>query len=84
METLIILISLDSVKAGHFAMSHGSHDLNLGSDILILCGDIRLRTRPNIGGTYGSEKFLMKFSKNLLFYTKFSSFYQNTKIYYTS
>ena len=34
-------------------MSHGSYDLNLGSEILILGGDIRSRSWPNIGGTYG-------------------------------
>ena len=39
-----------------FAMSHGSYDLNLGSEILILVGDIRSRSWPNIGGTYGMLK----------------------------
>jgi hypothetical protein len=34
-------------------MSHGSYDSNLGSEILILVGDIRSRSWPNIGGTYG-------------------------------
>jgi hypothetical protein len=33
-------------------MSHGSYDSNLGSEILILAGDIRSRSWPNIGGTY--------------------------------
>ena len=33
-------------------MSHGSYDLNLGSDILILGRDIRLRSWPNIGDSY--------------------------------
>jgi hypothetical protein len=43
-------------------MSHGSYDLNLGSEILILGGDIRLRSWPNIGGTYGTylEKYVME------------------------
>jgi hypothetical protein len=35
-------------------MSHGSYDLNLGSEILILGRDIRSRSWPNIGGTYGN------------------------------
>ena len=39
--------------AGQFAMSHGSYDLNLGSEILILGRDIRSRSWPNIDGTYG-------------------------------
>ena len=42
------------IIAGQFAMSHGSYNLNLGSEILILGGDIRLRSWPNIGGTYGN------------------------------
>jgi hypothetical protein len=36
-----------------FAMSHGSYNSNLGSEILILVGDIRSRSWPNISGTYG-------------------------------
>jgi hypothetical protein len=39
--------------SSQFAMSHGSNDSNLGSEILILAGDIRSRSWPNIGGTYG-------------------------------
>ena len=39
--------------SSQFAMSHGSYDFNLGSEILILVGDIRSRSWPNIGGTYG-------------------------------
>ena len=34
-------------------MSHGSYDLNLGSEILILGGDIMSRSWPNIGDSYG-------------------------------
>jgi hypothetical protein len=34
-------------------MSHGSYDLNLGSKRLILAGDIRLRSWPDIGDSYG-------------------------------
>ena len=34
-------------------MSHGSYDSNLGSEILILGGDIRSRSWPNIGDSYG-------------------------------
>jgi hypothetical protein len=38
-----------------FAMSLGSYDLNLGSEILVLVGDIRSRSWPNIGGKYGTS-----------------------------
>jgi hypothetical protein len=34
-------------------MSHGSYDLNLGSKRLILARDIRPRSWPNIGDSYG-------------------------------
>ena len=37
-----------------FAMSHGSYNSILSSEILILVGDIRARSWPNIGGTYGT------------------------------
>ena len=37
----------------YFGMSHGSYDLNLSSKRLILARDIRSRSWPNIGGTYG-------------------------------
>jgi hypothetical protein len=40
--------------AGQFAMSHGSYDLNLGSEILILGGDIMSRSWPNISDSYGT------------------------------
>ena len=40
--------------AGQFVMSHGSYDLNLGSEILILGGDIMSRSWPNIGDSYGT------------------------------
>ena len=45
-----------------FAMSNGSYDSNLGSEILILAGDIRSRNWPNISGSYNmlnsdSKKF---------------------------
>ena len=40
-----------------FAMSHGSYDLNLGSEILVLVGDIMSRIWPNIGGTHGNILF---------------------------
>ena len=36
-------------------MSPGSYDPNLGSEILILGGDIRLRSWPNIGDSYGNS-----------------------------
>jgi hypothetical protein len=42
-----------------FAISHGSYDLNLGSEILVLVGDIRSRSWPNIGGTYGKKTFFI-------------------------
>ena len=38
-----------------FAMSNGSYDSNLGSEILILAGDIRLRSWRNISWTYGNK-----------------------------
>ena len=41
------------IITGLFGMSHGSYNLNLGSEILILARDIRSRSWPNIGGTYG-------------------------------
>ena len=34
-------------------MSHGSYDLNMGSEILILARDIRSRSWLNIGDSYG-------------------------------
>ena len=37
--------------ASQFAMSHGLYNLNVGSEILILAGDIMSRSWPNIGGT---------------------------------
>ena len=36
-----------------FAMSHGSLDLSLGSEILILSRDIRSTSWPNIVDSYG-------------------------------
>ena len=39
-----------------FAMSHGSYDLNEGSEILNLAGDIRSRSWPNIGWKYHIPK----------------------------
>ena len=41
--------------AGQFAMSHGSQNFNLGSKRLILSRDIRLRSWPNIGDSYGTH-----------------------------
>ena len=41
------------IIAGQFAMSYGSYDLNLGSEILILGVDIRSRSWPNIDGISG-------------------------------
>jgi hypothetical protein len=42
-------------------MSHGSYDLDLGSEILILGRDIRSRSWPNIGDSYGNAETLRKF-----------------------
>ncbi len=39
--------------SGKFARSHGSYDLNLGSEILILGGDIGSQSWPNIDDSYG-------------------------------
>ena len=47
------LICLYYIIAGQFAMSHGSYDSNLGSEILILGRDIRLRSWLNICDSYG-------------------------------
>jgi hypothetical protein len=49
-QSLIFIYKTDT---GQFAMPHGSYDSNLGSEILTLAGDIRSRSWPNIGGTYG-------------------------------
>ena len=45
--------------AGQFAMSHGSYDSNLDSETLILDGDIRSRSWPNIGDSYGTFDILV-------------------------
>jgi hypothetical protein len=50
----MILIFFNKINAGQFAMSHGSYDLNLGSKRFILVGDIRSRSWPNIGDSYGN------------------------------
>ena len=42
-----------SYLSGQFAISHGTYDLNLGSEILILGRDIRSRSWLNIGDSYG-------------------------------
>jgi hypothetical protein len=39
-------------------MSHGSYDLNLVSKRLILVGDIRSRSWPNIGDSYGTYSII--------------------------
>ena len=41
-----------NIIASQFAMSYGSYNLNLGPEILILGGDIRSRSWPNIGDSY--------------------------------
>jgi hypothetical protein len=50
----MILIFFNMNDNGQFAMSHGSYDSNLGSKRLILAGDIRSRSWPNIGDSYGT------------------------------
>ena len=40
------------ILTGQFVMSHGSYDSNLGSETLILGGDIRSRTWLNISDSY--------------------------------
>ena len=68
-------------------MSHGSYDSNLGSEILILAGDIRSRSWPNISGTYGtlsvknSKKNYNSFFQYLIFIPKFGIFGINTEEY---
>ena len=49
---------MNKTDAGQFVMSHGSYDLNLGSEILILGGDIRSRSWPNIGDSYGINQII--------------------------
>ena len=56
-----------------FTMSHGSYDLNLGSEIFILAGDIRLRSWTNIVGIYGKKGL---YQKNEIQYTYWYSFIQ--------
>ena len=51
-QKILKLLCLYYLIAGQFAMSHGSYDSNLGSEILILGGDIRSRSWPNIGDSY--------------------------------
>ena len=51
-------------------MSHGSYNFNLGSEILILVGDIRSRIWPNIGGTYGTYIVIVFRPKTLKIYEK--------------
>ena len=51
-------------------MSHGSYDLNLGSKRLILAGDIRSRSWPNISDSYGIDFVLKKkYDRNLVTHT---------------
>ena len=52
-------------------MSHGSYDLNLGSEILILGKNIRSRSWPNIGDSYGMylAKVSIKYSYAQIFCT---------------
>ena len=52
-QKMILILNVYKTDAGQFAMSHGSYDSNLGSEILILGGDIRSRSWPNIGDSYG-------------------------------
>ena len=65
-NTFQSLIFIYKAVAGQFAMSHGSYDLDLGSEILILGRDIRSRTCPNIGGTY-SISVLVPVYQNVTF-----------------
>ena len=43
-------------------MYHGSYDFKLGSKRLILVGDIRSRSRPHIGDSYGTQLFTQLFT----------------------
>ena len=49
----------------YFTMSHGSYELNLGPKRLILARDVRLRSWPNIDGTYGTLLIISSKSKIL-------------------
>jgi hypothetical protein len=48
-------------------MSHGSYDLNLVSKRLILVGDIRSRSWPNIGDSYGMFQIKTSNSTSVLY-----------------
>ena len=66
-------------------MSHGSYGSNLASEILILAGDIRSRSWPNIGGTYGilniDQELIFYFSIFLKFSVLYLAEYQTSIIY---
>jgi hypothetical protein len=59
--------------SSQFAISHRSYDFNLGSEILILVGDIRSRSWPNIGGTYGTYKLAPYISDILVWWSRIYS-----------
>ena len=52
-QKIISFNMLVSYHSRQFSMSHGSYDLNLGSEISILVGDIRSRIWPNLTGLNG-------------------------------
>mgnify|MGYP001343082696 CR=1 FL=1 len=56
------------IIAGQFAMSHGSYNLNLGSEIL--GGDIRSGTWFNIGDSYGNCRNLAYFDLKKKYFLK--------------
>ena len=57
-------------------MSHGSYDSNLSSQILILGGDIRSRSWPNMDGTYCNTGPVEPYFKQII---NFQTNYGNSK-----
>ena len=76
------MLVLNHTHSRQFAMSHGSYDLNLGSEILILVGDIRSRSWPNIGGTYGTL-FLQTSHKHIQIQMRLYKCFGSNWIYFT-
>ena len=69
------------IITSQFAMSHGSYDLNLGSDILVLGRDIRSRSWPN------NRQYRKIASVIMCFYSKnqpFIGLYKKTQANYAS
>ena len=75
-----------STVAGQFAISHGSYDLNLGSEILILGRDIRSRIYQNpvhVSMAGSTLTFFILFSKKVRILRYSEIFLKKHKIYST-